>query len=219
MRTRASNTFGWRTLVFGLWIGLLLLLLYGLGEYLGNRVNRPGLASPEHRKLYWQVTGGVAVACLVNPFHVDALLAPFVLYGTEYPALQAYNLLGLDQPAAIDRLQHYPLTAILYHRGQWGNWSWLNYHVIAGLLVAPLPMPVGWVAAALLLWPIDSIPKSAMRTLQPSPSFTISTFPGFMSRCLIARLCRYASPSAISVAIFIMSGALSWPSSSLPALG
>ncbi len=117
------------------WIGLLLLLLYGLGEYLGNRVNRPGLASHEHRKLYWQVTGGVAVACLVNPFHVDALLAPFVLYGTEYPALQAYNLLGLDQPTAIDRLQHYPLTAIVYHRGQWGNWSWLNYHVIAGLLV------------------------------------------------------------------------------------
>ena len=75
------------------------------------------------------------MACLINPFHIDALLAPFVLYGTEYPALQTYNLLGLDQPAPIERLQYFPLTSIVYHRGAWGNWSWLNYHVIAGLLV------------------------------------------------------------------------------------
>ena len=97
------------------WIGLLLLLLYGIGESLGNRSNRPGLASAEQRKLYWLVTGGVAVACLINPFHIDALLAPFVLYGTEYPALQTYNLLGLDQPAPIERLQYFPLTSIVYH--------------------------------------------------------------------------------------------------------
>jgi len=117
------------------WIGLLLLLLYGLGEWLGTRKNRPGLGGPDQRKLYWQVTGVVALACLVNPFHVHALLAPLELYRTEYPSLQIYNPLATDQPVSIDRLQYYPLTAIVYHQGNWGNWSWLNYHVIAGLLV------------------------------------------------------------------------------------
>ena len=116
------------------WIGLLVLLLYGLGEWLGARQDRPGLGGPDQRKLYWKVTGGVALACLLNPFHIHALLAPLVLYGTEYPALQDYNLL-LGQSVSIDRLQYYPLTAIFYHQGHWGNWSWLNYHVIASLLV------------------------------------------------------------------------------------
>ena len=117
------------------WIGLLVLLLYGLGEYLGARQDRPGLGGPSQRKLYWQVTGGVALACLLNPFHIHSLLAPLVLYGTEYPALRTYNLLLLDQSVSMDRLQYYPLTAIVYHKGHWGNWSWLNFHVIAGLLV------------------------------------------------------------------------------------
>ncbi|GEM_PF-445440 len=114
------------------WIGLLVLVLYGLGEWLGNR---PGMSRPGERKLYWQVTGAVALACLVNPFHVHTLLAPLVLYGTEYPAWQTYNVLTFDQAASIDRLQYFPLTAIVVHQGEWGNWSWLNYHVIAGLLV------------------------------------------------------------------------------------
>ncbi len=117
------------------WIGLLVLVLYGLGEWLGARQDRPGLGGPQQRKLYWQVTLGVGLACLLNPFHIHSLLAPLALYGTEYPALRAYNVLLLDQSVSMDRLQYYPLTAIVYHQGHWFNWSWLNFHVIAGVLV------------------------------------------------------------------------------------
>ena len=52
------------------------------------------MSGPDQRKLYWQVTAAVALACLVNPFHIHALLAPLELYLTEYPALQSYNLNG-----------------------------------------------------------------------------------------------------------------------------
>ncbi len=117
------------------WIGLLVLVLYGLGEWWGAKRGRPGLGSVEQRSLFWKVTGAAALACLVNPFHIHALLAPWELYVTEYPALQAYNLIAPGQAAAVDRLQYYPLTTFVFFEGNWGNWTWLNYHVIAGLLV------------------------------------------------------------------------------------
>ncbi len=125
----------WANLDPRAWIGLALLLLYGAGELLGAKLERPALLGAERRRLYWKVVAAAVVASLLNPFHVHTLLAPVVLYGTEYPALRPYHLLGVGQDASIDRLQYYPLTAILYFRGHWGNWSWINYHVIAGSLL------------------------------------------------------------------------------------
>ena len=117
------------------WIGLLVLLLYGLGEWSDARRGRPGLSVTGKRPLFWQVTGGVAVASLLTPFHIHTLLAPVVQYTTEYPALRAYNPLDGSQVVSLDRLQFHPLTAIVYHQGVWGNWDWLNSSLIAGLLV------------------------------------------------------------------------------------
>ncbi|MDP7274439.1 MAG: hypothetical protein QF363_03095 [Planctomycetaceae bacterium] len=125
----------WANLDPRAWIGLFLLLLYGAGELLGARMERPALLGAERRRLYWKVVAAAVAASLINPFHVHTLLAPVMLYGTEYPALRPYHLIGLGQDASIDRLQYYPLTAILYFRGHWGNWSWINYHVIAGSLL------------------------------------------------------------------------------------
>ena len=126
----------WANLDPRAFLGLALLLLYGIGEFLGARLERPGLLGGQRRKQYWMVTGSCLVAILANPFHIHALIAPLSLYGTEYPALRLYNHLSLTQVAPFDRLQYYPLTAIVYFRGHWGNWHWLNnYHVIAGLLL------------------------------------------------------------------------------------
>lgn len=126
----------WANLDPRAFLGLALLLLYGVGEYLGARLERPGLLGGLRRKQYWMATGACLLAILVNPFHFHTLTAPLMLYGTEYPALRPYNMLSLSQAASIDRFQYYPLTAIVYFRGHWGNWHWLNnYHVIAGLLL------------------------------------------------------------------------------------
>ncbi len=79
----------WGNLDPRMFLGLLLLLLWGTGELLGNFVGHAAL-SVAQRKYFWKVLGTCVVASFLNPFGGHALWSPVVLYGTEYPAWRAY---------------------------------------------------------------------------------------------------------------------------------
>ena len=86
----------WSNLDDHAWWGPFLLLLYGCGECLGDRVGRPGVDSPQRRKLLWMVIGGCWLGLLVNPFLWHSWLAPIVQFGTFYPALASYAPMFLE---------------------------------------------------------------------------------------------------------------------------
>ncbi len=79
----------WSNLDPRMFLGLLLLLLWGIGELLGNVLGRAALSTAQ-RKHFWKVLGTCVVASFLNPFGGNALWSPVALYGTEYPAWQGY---------------------------------------------------------------------------------------------------------------------------------
>ena len=80
----------WANMDVRMGLGLLLLVLYGVGEVLSSALNSPAaFESGDHRRTYWTVTGACVVAALVNPFGWESLIAPARLYGTYYPALRS----------------------------------------------------------------------------------------------------------------------------------
>ena len=81
----------WTNLDGHAWWGPFLLLLYGCGEFLGERVGRSGVGAPQRRSTLWMVIAGCWLGMLVNPFLWHSWLAPFVQFGTYYPALAAYS--------------------------------------------------------------------------------------------------------------------------------
>ena len=83
----------WSNLDPRMFLGLLLLFLWGTGELLGTILGHAAL-SVAHRKHFWRVLGMCVVASVLNPFGGHSLWSPVVLYGTEYPAWRAYVTTG-----------------------------------------------------------------------------------------------------------------------------
>lgn len=81
----------WSNLDNRMFLGLTLLLLWGLGELLGNFFGRASLAAAQ-RAHFWKVSGTCVAASCLNPFGVQALASPIRLFGTEYPAWRLYVL-------------------------------------------------------------------------------------------------------------------------------
>ena len=79
----------WSNLDNRMFLGLTLLLLWGLGEIVGQAVGRTSLTATQ-RTHFWKVLGTCLVASSLNPFGAQALFSPVVLYGTEYPAWRLY---------------------------------------------------------------------------------------------------------------------------------
>lgn len=86
----------WSNLDGHAWWGPFLLLLYGCGEFLGDRAGRPGVDTPHHRRTLWMVIGSCWVGLLVNPFLWHSCLAPFAQFGTFYPAMSSYSASNLE---------------------------------------------------------------------------------------------------------------------------
>lgn len=107
--SRDSRGLWWLVPGFALWsnldprlfLGLLLLLCWGLGDAIG-RVFERGSLSATHARQYWLVVGACCVASLLNPFGWQSLWSPVVLYGTEYPAWRTYaaTSFGLEDGGA-----------------------------------------------------------------------------------------------------------------------
>ncbi len=113
----------WSNLDNRMFLGLLALLLWGLGELLGNCCGRGALAAAQ-RKQFWIIFGACVGASLLNPFGWQSLLSPVVLYGTEYPALRAY----VSGVLSLEDLGPFPL---------WSPSVWATGHlpIVSGLVV------------------------------------------------------------------------------------
>ncbi len=79
----------WSNLDNRMFLGLTLLLLWGLGEVVGQAAGRTSLTATQ-RAHFWKVLGTCIVASSLNPFGGQALFSPVALYGTEYPAWHLY---------------------------------------------------------------------------------------------------------------------------------
>ena len=79
----------WSNLDSRMFLGLLLLLLWGIGELVGNILGRTALSDAQ-RKHFWTALGMCVIASVLNPFGGHSLWSPVMLYGTEYPAWRAY---------------------------------------------------------------------------------------------------------------------------------
>ena len=79
----------WSNVDNRMFLGLALLLLWGLGEVIGNLIGRATLSAAQ-RSLFWRVVGTCVVASCLNPFGVQSLASPISLFGTEYPAWRLY---------------------------------------------------------------------------------------------------------------------------------
>ena len=81
----------WSNLDNRMFLGLALLLLWGLGEVVGNSFGRAALTAAQ-RMHFWKVVGMCIVASCLNPFGAQSLSSPLALFGTEYPAWRLYAL-------------------------------------------------------------------------------------------------------------------------------
>lgn len=79
----------WSNLDSRMFLGLLLLVCWGLGDAIGRLFQRSGLSTMQARQ-YWLVVGACCVASLLHPFGWQSLWSPVVLYGTEYPAWRTF---------------------------------------------------------------------------------------------------------------------------------
>lgn len=98
----------WLAILFLVWansdprmfLGLAILLLYAVGETLGDWLGFPGLSDDSRRRKLWMAVGVSVAVTLINPFLWNALLAPISLYSAEYPTLSEIynrNLRGYEQ--------------------------------------------------------------------------------------------------------------------------
>lgn len=96
--------------------GLVLLLLYGLGEFVSELLDSSAAFAPGKRSRFWMVFGGCVVATVCNPFGWETLLAPVKFYASYYPALRDHAFAGLaeGQPPAFEALQYLSMTSSTY---------------------------------------------------------------------------------------------------------
>ncbi len=80
------------------WVGAGVLFAYAVGSAISGRMaaRKQSLAAvAEQKTLLLPALLGV-IALLVNPFHINSLLAPLTTYSTEYPAMAAQRKLTTD---------------------------------------------------------------------------------------------------------------------------
>lgn len=102
----------WSNLDSRAFLGLATLLLFAAGETLQD-ARRKAPRNAAKRKQLWQVVGACLLAVMLNPFLGQALLAPWHVYGIEYPAFREYiggTYLGTPTIPSGLGLLYFPLT-------------------------------------------------------------------------------------------------------------
>ena len=113
----------WSNLDNRMFLGVVALLLWGVGETLGSGLGR-GVLSVARRKQFWIVFAACVGASLLNPFGGQSLWSPVLLYGTESPALRDY----FSAVSSLDELSPFPL---------WSSRVWHVWHppIVTGVVV------------------------------------------------------------------------------------
>ena len=95
----------WSNLDNRMFLGLALLLLWGVGELIGKTLGRATMSAVQ-RNHFWKVVGLCVVASSLNPFGAYSLRSAVDLYGLEYPAWHLYvsPSSGLDEAGAFSML-------------------------------------------------------------------------------------------------------------------
>ena len=116
--------------------GLIVLMLWTVGELIGMFIGRSSLADESLRLKLWLIVPASILAFLIHPFGWQTLLSPGSLYGTEYPAFRQ-----LLQNAVGGSLGSYlPLTDPVF-------WRNLTLPVITALVLAatvPVTFALNW---------------------------------------------------------------------------
>ena len=134
-REESERRLGWSLpLLFLLWnnldprmfLGLLFMLVYGVGEELGSKI-RPTSTwhSASHRKPYWITFLLCLVASCLNRFGFQSLLSGYSLYALEYPAIREYAGKYPD----LSQLLAFPLTYARF-------WEQINFQLISFCVLA-----------------------------------------------------------------------------------
>ncbi len=79
----------WSNLDNRMFLGLTLLVLWGIGDLIGHALERTSLAASQ-RNHFWKILGTCIVASCFNPFGARSLFSLLTLFGTEYPAWRHY---------------------------------------------------------------------------------------------------------------------------------
>gem|GEM_PF-3685416 len=77
----------WSNLDPRVYLGLILVLLYAMGELLGILVRHPRAHTLKNQIPLWVAVGGCFLACLVNPFGWNSLVYPYRLYTVIDPTM------------------------------------------------------------------------------------------------------------------------------------
>ena len=107
----------WANMDARVYLGLAVLLLYGLGEVLGWVLeSTAAFETGTERTNYWIAVAGCLVAMLCNPFGWATLTAPFEFYAGYYPAMRSFVSAGVAEGATIPfaDLQYFSLFSSEY---------------------------------------------------------------------------------------------------------
>jgi len=119
----------WANLDPRMFLGLALLVLYGLGELVGMLLGRPAFEEGSRRGRYWLAVAASVVASFANPFGWRAPFGPLLLYGEVDPAYRAYY----GREVSWASLPHLPLLA--YPRA-----ALLDTAILAAFLLAAVAL-------------------------------------------------------------------------------
>ena len=80
------------------WVGAGVIFAYAVGSAISGRMaaRKQSLAAVAEQKTLMLPAVVAVLALLVNPFHINSLLAPLTTYSTEYPAMAAQRKLTTD---------------------------------------------------------------------------------------------------------------------------
>ncbi|MEO1994733.1 MAG: hypothetical protein ABGZ17_05605, partial [Planctomycetaceae bacterium] len=122
----------WANLDAGIYLGLVLLVLYGVGELLGGNDDEASDTVSRPRQL-WTMIGCCLGAVLLNPFGWHTLLKPIVRYQVEYPAWREYiKVTSTSRPGPRD-LHNYPMVPDVF-------WTWVDVHVVFAIALVVLAL-------------------------------------------------------------------------------
>ncbi len=125
----------WANLDVRAFLGLGLLFAFAIGETYTSKLKMAATPSPERHKQLWLVLGASLAVMLIHPFGYKSLLAPWYVYGVDYPVYREYILgayLAQNVPPSWPGLVYFPMTTPSF-------WSHLDLASVAALAILAAP--------------------------------------------------------------------------------